>query len=107
MRHQPVRCLYHQLPRLVLASRGDEPCQGQQPAGPGRCHPGKSTLTKSVKTGNIEGEVVRGRTYTFEPSRERDQVVIREDVDGDIFGAGNPQNGGPHFNDDRKNHYDY
>ena len=51
-----------------------------------------------------------GRTYEFEVPTEgggRRTVRIRDDASGHDFGPGNPQNRGPHFNDEAGNHFDY
>jgi filamentous hemagglutinin len=34
-------------------------------------------------------------------------VKIRDDAGGDWYGPGDPQNRGPHFNDEAGGHYDY
>ncbi|MDU8925683.1 HNH/endonuclease VII fold putative polymorphic toxin, partial [Pasteurellaceae bacterium LIM206] len=35
------------------------------------------------------------------------KVYIRDDAKGHFYGENNPQNRGPHFNDQKGNHYDY
>jgi hypothetical protein len=56
------------------------------------------------------GNVQPGRIYEFDrrlPNGQTETVRIREDADGHFFGPDDPQNRGPHFNDDEGNHYDY
>lgn len=48
-----------------------------------------------------------GRIYKFDRGRDQPPVTIREDSGGHFFGPNDPQNRGPHFNDDKKRHYDY
>ncbi|MGK0546236.1 RHS repeat-associated core domain-containing protein [Halomonas cupida] len=51
-----------------------------------------------------------GRIYEFNVPNDgggTKSVFIREDSEGHFFGIGNPQNRGPHFNDEAGNHYDY
>jgi hypothetical protein len=50
-----------------------------------------------------------GRSYDFEVRRngKKEIVNIRDDAGGHYYGPDNPQNRGPHFNDEHGNHYDY
>ncbi|WP_058603597.1 hemagglutinin repeat-containing protein [Pseudomonas parafulva] len=51
-----------------------------------------------------------GKIYEFEIPASGGgikTVRIRDDAEGHYFGTGNPQNRGPHFNDEAGNHYDY
>ncbi|MEO5731921.1 MAG: RHS repeat-associated core domain-containing protein, partial [Byssovorax sp.] len=51
-----------------------------------------------------------GRQYDFNvatPGGGTKTVTIRDDAGGHDFGPGDPQNRGPHFNDEEGNHYDY
>lgn len=64
------------------------------------------TLPNTDKRGNPQP----GRIYEYEVPAEGGgtrTVRIRDDAGGSDFGAGDPQNRGPHFNDDAKRHYDY
>ncbi|MCG8465443.1 MAG: hypothetical protein MI750_11400 [Xanthomonadales bacterium] len=51
-----------------------------------------------------------GRVYTFKVPKQgggtRD-VIIRDDAGGHYYGPNDPQNRGPHFNDENDDHYDY
>jgi hypothetical protein len=56
------------------------------------------------------GNVQPGKIYEFEvpaPGGGTRTVRIRDDAAGHDFGPGDPQNRGPHFNDEAGNHYDY
>jgi RHS repeat-associated protein len=56
------------------------------------------------------GNSQSGRTYEYEvPAKGggTQTVTICDDAGGHDFGPGNPQNRGPHFNDEAGNHYDY
>jgi hypothetical protein len=53
-----------------------------------------------------DGNVQPGRQYTFKKKDEKD-VIIRDDAAGHNYGPNDPQNRGPHFNDGKKNHFDY
>jgi filamentous hemagglutinin len=56
------------------------------------------------------GNVQPGKVYEFEvpaPGGGKRTVRIRDDAAGHDFGPGDPQNRGPHFNDEAGNHYDY
>nr|MDJ0657772.1 RHS repeat-associated core domain-containing protein [Xanthomonadales bacterium] len=51
-----------------------------------------------------------GRIYEYEvpaPGGGTRTVRIRDDAGGSNYGPGDPQNRGPHFNDEVGNHYDY
>ena len=51
-----------------------------------------------------------GRIYEYEvpaPGGGTRTVRIRDDAGGSYYGRGDPQNRGPHFNDEAGNHYDY
>ena len=51
-----------------------------------------------------------GRVYEYDvigPGGKKRTVRIREDSGGHNFGPNDPQNRGPHFNDEACNHYDY
>lgn len=51
-----------------------------------------------------------GRTYEFDvlnPDGTKRTIRIRDDAGGHDFGPNDPQNRGPHFNDDADGHYDY
>ncbi|WP_392551406.1 HNH/endonuclease VII fold putative polymorphic toxin [Orbus wheelerorum] len=57
-----------------------------------------------------QGKKQEGRVYEFDVRHEDgtiEVIKIREDAGGHIYGENNPQNRGPHFNDDKGNHYDY
>lgn len=56
------------------------------------------------------GKVQPGRVYYFDlpaPGGGTRRTYIRDDASGHYYGPHDPQNRGPHFNDPRKNHYDY
>lgn len=57
------------------------------------------------------GDLQPGRRYEFElPKKingETQVLIIRDDAKGHNFGHNDPQNRGPHFNDPKRNHYDY
>lgn len=57
------------------------------------------------------GDPQPGRRYEFELPKKKNgktQVLtIRDDARGHNFGHNDPQNRGPHFNDPKRNHYDY
>jgi filamentous hemagglutinin len=56
------------------------------------------------------GNVQPGAVYEFEVPKEGGgtrTVRIRDDASGHDFGFEDPQNRGPHFNDEAGNHYDY
>ncbi len=49
-------------------------------------------------------------TYEFDIRNSNGTVStlkIRDDAAGHFFGVNDSQNRGPHFNDDKGNHYDY
>lgn len=51
-----------------------------------------------------------GRQYEYDvPARggEKETRTIRDDAGGHNYGPNDPQNRGPHFNDEAGNHYDY
>jgi RHS repeat-associated protein len=57
-----------------------------------------------------QGRIQPGRQYEFDvitPGGGKKTIIIREDAGGSYFGEGNPQNRGPHFNDENGGHYDY
>jgi filamentous hemagglutinin len=58
-----------------------------------------------------QGQTQPGREYKFkvldEGASEPREVIIRDDAGGHFYGRDNAQNRGPHFNDGKKNHYDY
>ena len=58
---------------------------------------------------NDDGSKINpGSTYHFDnPVKGKPDIKIRDDSKGHNWGPNNPQNRGPHFNDDKKNHYDY
>ncbi len=61
---------------------------------------------------NVDRRGVRqpGKIYEYEvpaPGGGKIRVSIRDDAGGHDFGPGNPQNRGPHFNDEAGSHYDY
>lgn len=56
------------------------------------------------------GNVQPGRVYEYDvpaPGGGTRTVRIRDDAGGHDYGLRNPQNRGPHFNDEAGNHYDY
>jgi filamentous hemagglutinin len=65
-------------------------------------------LPNTDKRGNPQP----GRIYEFDipdpnaPGRTK-TVRIRDDCAGHDYGPNDPQNRGPHFNDEAGNHYDY
>ncbi len=63
-------------------------------------------LPKIDRRGNIQP----GKVYEFDvpaPGGGTRTVRIRDDAAGHNFGPNDPQNRGPHFNDEAGNHYDY
>jgi RHS repeat-associated protein len=57
-----------------------------------------------------KGNLQPGRIYEFDviiPGGGKKTIRIREDSKGHNFGPGDPQNRGPHFNDESGGHYDY
>ncbi|MBW3527067.1 VCBS repeat-containing protein [Shewanella sp. NKUCC05_KAH] len=64
------------------------------------------TLPNTDKRGNPQP----GRIYEYEvpaPGGGTRTIRIRDDAGGHNYGPSDPQNRGPHFNDEAKNHYDY
>jgi len=56
------------------------------------------------------GKLQPGKNYEFDTRDENGNIktiIIRDDSKGHFFGDNDPQNRGPHFNDDLGNHYDY
>jgi RHS repeat-associated protein len=53
-----------------------------------------------------KGNVQPGRQYKYKDSNGK-EVIIRDDAKGHDYGPGNPQNRGPHLNDQNGGHYDY
>ncbi len=56
------------------------------------------------------GNLQPGRVYEFDvpaPGGGKQTIRIRDDAGGHNFGPGDPQNRGPHFNDQAGGHYDY
>ncbi|MGE8323815.1 MAG: RHS repeat-associated core domain-containing protein [Pseudomonas sp.] len=66
-----------------------------------------SRVTQNVdKRGNVQ----EGKVYEFDrKNADGDNITtkIRDDAGGHNFGVNNPQNRGPHFNDESNGHYDY
>ncbi|TPM16332.1 hypothetical protein FJ958_29240 [Mesorhizobium sp. B2-3-5] len=58
---------------------------------------------------NRRGQVQPGRSYDFEVDTHagKKTITIRDDANGHYFGPNDPQNRGPHFNDENGGHYDY
>jgi RHS repeat-associated protein len=52
-------------------------------------------------------KVQPGRQYEFNVAGREDPITIRDDAGGHYFGPNDPQNRGPHFNDEAGDHYDY
>ncbi|HDR1592775.1 TPA: hypothetical protein QB460_002126, partial [Pasteurella multocida] len=56
------------------------------------------------------GNKQAGYIYEFDIPRQGGgsrKVYIRDDSKGHFYGENDPQNRGPHFNDEKGNHYDY
>ncbi|WP_267379965.1 MULTISPECIES: HNH/endonuclease VII fold putative polymorphic toxin [unclassified Gilliamella] len=59
---------------------------------------------------DLRGKKQKGRVYEFDvkqPNGKIKTIKIREDAGGHFYGENNPQNRGPHFIDNKGNHYDY
>jgi hypothetical protein len=63
-----------------------------------------------LKNLDKRGNVQPGRVYEYDvpaPGGGKRTVRIRDDAGGHYYGPNDPQNRGPHFNDEAGNHYDY
>jgi hypothetical protein len=106
---------------LILLSSGGAPPANKSPPGSSRSgafneakrQNGVPVSQQPTKVGpNLDRQknVQPGRAYHFDVPQEGGgtrEVIIREDTAGHYFGPGDPQNRGPHFNDEAGNHYDY
>jgi filamentous hemagglutinin len=61
---------------------------------------------RTVPNRTKQGKIVPGRQYEFDMEKGR-KVIIRDDAKGHFYGTGSPDNRGPHFNDQNKNHFNY
>jgi RHS repeat-associated protein len=72
--------------------------------------PSSQAPTRITPNVDKRGVVQPGRVYEFDVAAEGGgvrTVRIREDSAGHDYGPGDPQNRGPHFNDQDDGHYDY
>jgi filamentous hemagglutinin len=105
---------------LVYLAKGDK-AASLSPVGAGRSGAFKEAKRQSGipvskhpdrVTPNYDrrGKLQTGKNYEFDIRDANGKIktlIIRYDAKGHFFGENDPQNRGPHFNDELDNHYEY
>ncbi|PKE28801.1 hypothetical protein CWS43_20635 [Rahnella sp. AA] len=105
---------------LAYLAKGDKPAnlspEGSKRAGAFNEAKRQSNVPVSQSPSKVyqnvdkRGNPQSGYIYEFDVPKSgggTQKVYIRDDADGHFFGEGDSQNRGPHFNDQKDNHYDY
>ncbi|KXJ38817.1 hypothetical protein AX282_16130 [Bacillus spizizenii] len=61
--------------------------------------------TKVTRARDKRGKIIPGKTYIYGKGKYARKILWHPA--GHYYGKGSPQNRGRHYNDDRKNHYNY